>query len=201
MEVTSAYLTSSKNFSDFMSALQKAAVPARFTHEFLQLLGFKNTSERAFISLLKGLGLIDQNSVPTQAYKDYRNAAIAKQVLARQIKLAYPGLFNADEHAERMDDENLKGRLSTLTGKDVSVVQKMATTFKMLCGLADFSTAPPIGEIRPQDDDKVESPAMNAGTPPPQGLRFSHTIYINLPAVTDVAVYDAIFKSLRENLT
>jgi len=185
-----------------MAAIQKAAVPTRFTHEFLQVLGFKNVSERAFIPMLKGLGFIDQGNVPTQAYKDYRNSAIAKQVLARQIKLAYPGLFGADEHAETMSDENVKGKLSTLTGKDVSVVQKMATTFKSLCALADFTT--PISsnaDSKMPDDIKVDSPALNLGKPAPQTLQFSHTIYINLPITTDVEVYDAIFKSIRENLT
>jgi len=185
-----------------MSAIQKAAVPSRFTHEFLQVLGFKSTSERAFIPMLKGLGLIDQGNVPTQAYKDYRNLAIAKLVLANQIRLAYPGLFSADVHAEAMSDENLRGKLSTLTGKDASVVQKMASTFNSLVAIADFATPMPAKtDVNVQEDTPVDSPALNLGKPPPQTLQFSHTIYINLPATSDVAVYDAIFKSIRENLT
>ena len=202
MDVTSAYLSSNKNLPDFMGAIQKAAVPQRFTHGFLEVLGFKSTNDRAFIPMLKGLGFIDQNSVPTQAYKEFRNVSTAKRILARQIELAYPGLFTADETAQNLPDDSLKGKLTTLSGKDAAVVQKMASTFKALCSLADFANAATVADIKAEDEQQtVDSPAMNLGTPPPSSLRFSHTIYINLPATTEIAVYDAIFKSLRENLT
>jgi len=83
-----------------MEAIQKAAVPTRLSQDFLELLDFKSTNDRAYINVLKGLGFVDQNGVPTQVYHEYRNPAIAKRVLARQLKVAYSGLFTADEHAE-----------------------------------------------------------------------------------------------------
>jgi hypothetical protein len=40
--------------------------------------------------------------------------------------------------------------------------------------------------------------------PPPEaqtvGLRLGYNINLNLPATSDIAVFNAIFKSLRENL-
>lgn len=202
MEVTSAYLITVTKFPKFMEAIQKAAVPQRVSQDFLQLLDFKSTNDRAYISVLKGLGFVDQNGVPTQVYRDYRNPAVAKRVLARQIKVAYSGLFTADEHAEKLTGASLKGKLATITGKDASVVEKMASTFTTLCSLADFTDSETVADIKLEDEKTVvESPAVVPPTPPPSSLTFSHTIYINLPATTDVAVYDAIFKSLRENLT
>lgn len=201
MDITSAYLASAKNFPDFMEAIKKAAVPPRLTLDFLALLDFKSTNDRAFIPVLKGLGFADQNGVPTQVYRDYRDGAKSKQVLAHQIKLAYKGLFTANEHAEKLTGEALKGKIATITGKDASVVDKMATTFTTLVRLADFTGAESLADIQAEDAATVESPATPGLTPPPRTLSFSHTIYVNLPATTDVAVYDAIFKSLRENLT
>jgi len=202
MEVTSAYLITVTKFPKFMEAIQKAAVPARISQDFLQLLDFKSTNDRVYISVLKGLGFADQNGVPTQVYRDYRNPAVAKKVLARQIKVAYSGLFAADEHAEKLTGAALKGKLATLTGKDESVIEKMASTFTTLCSIADFSGAESVADIKAEDERTlVDSPAIVPPTPPPSSLSFSHTIYINLPATTDVGVYDAIFKSLRENLT
>lgn len=204
MDVTSAYLTSAKNFPAFMEAIQKAPAPPKVTVEFLRALDFKSTNDRAFIPVLKGLGFVDQSGAPTQVYRDYRDKSIAKQVLGRQIKIAYKGLFATDEHAERMNRETVKNKLATITNKDSAVVEKMATTFTTLVGLADFSGAETIQDIEAEEEEAVESPA--GVTPPPllpgkAGFAFSHTIYINLPASTDPAVYDAIFKSLRENLT
>jgi hypothetical protein len=202
MDVTSAYLVSAKNFPKFMEAIQKAPAPAKVTAEFLRALGFKSTNDRSFIPVLKGLGFIDQSGAPTQAYRDYRDPSVAKKLLARQIKIAYKGLFATDEHAEKMTRETVKGKLSTITNKDRAVIEKMATTFNTLVGLASFIGTETIADIQAQEVTEVDSPA--GVMPSSSGQRlftFSHVIYINLPTTTDVAVYDAIFKSLRENLT
>jgi hypothetical protein len=204
VDVTPAYLTSAKNFPDFLAAIQKAPAPPRVTVEFLRSLGFKSTNDRAFIGVLKGLGLTDQSGVPTQAYRDYRDTTAAKRVLARQIKVAYKGLFATDEHAEALSANQLKGRLSTLTNKDAGVVQKMVTTFTTLVAQADFTDAESLQDIEAEEERAIDSPAGVASAARQQAapaFTFSHVIFINLPATTDVAVYDAIFKSLRENIT
>jgi hypothetical protein len=203
MEVTSAYLYVVNTLPQILESLQRAQVPERFTNAFLQALGHKSTNDRAFINVWKGLGFLDANATPTPSYKEFRDKAIAKSVLARQIRIAYRGLFNVDENAQNLSLEAVKGKLATLTGKDETVVKKMAQTFKALCKEADFNAPAAKLEPKPADaaaDIVVESPALDEVTPRLQGLAFSHTVYINLPATRDVAVYDAIFKSLREYL-
>jgi hypothetical protein len=104
--------------------------------------------------------------------------------------------------------EAIKGKLATLTGKDDAILKKMAATFKALCKEADFTVDPSAAKkpTTPEDAAQaaaevvVESPALDQVTPRLPGLAFAHTIYINLPATRDVAVYDAIFKSIREHL-
>jgi hypothetical protein len=204
MDVTSAYLTSAGRFPSFMEAIQKAPAPPRVTVEFLNNLGFKSTNDLAFIPVLKGLGFLDQTGAPTQLYRDYRDRGLAKKVLARQIKIAYKGLYSTDEHADKMSRDTVKNKLSTITNKDAAVVEKMSTTFTTLVALADFRQAETIAEIEAEEGASVESPAGVTGTATAGGhgaFTFSHVIYINLPTTTDVAVYDAIFTSLRENLT
>lgn len=199
MEVTNAYMYTVKSLSQMFEAIQKAQVPPRFTHDFLKTLGFKSTNDRAFINVLKGLGFLDANSAPTQSYREYRDKKVAGAVLARQLRQAYRGIFLSNETAQDLSVEELKGKFATLTGKDDAVVQKMASTFKTLAGLADWKkeAAPP---PQPTGEEAVESPALEQVTPRPSGFAFSHTIYINLPATRDIAVYDAIFKSIREHL-
>ena len=199
MEVTNAYMYTVKSLSQMFEAIQKAQVPPRFSHDFLKTLGFKSTNDRAFINVLKGLGFLDANSAPTQSYREYRDKKVAGAVLARQLRQAYRGIFLSNESAQDLSVEELKGKFATLTGKDDAVVQKMASTFKTLAGLADWKkeAAP---QPQPTGEEAVESPALEQVTPRPSGFAFSHTIYINLPATRDIAVYDAIFKSIREHL-
>ena len=106
-----------------------------------------------------------------------------------------------DETAHKLSSEAVKGKLATITGKDDAVAQKMASTFKSLTALADFTGEAPIpASIRPEEE-KIESPAAESASRKPTGpVAFSHVVYINLPATTDVAVYDAIFRSLREHI-
>ena len=107
-----------------------------------------------------------------------------------------------------MSAEVCKGKLATLTGKDDTVVKKMAATFKALCKEADFTATDNLLKKTASHEDAaqaaaevlVESPALDQVTPRLPALAFSHTININLPATRDVAVYDAIFKSIREHL-
>lgn len=205
VEVTSAYLYVVNTLPKILDSIQRAQVPAKFTNSFLQVLGHKSTNDRAFINVWKGLGFLDGSSTPTESYKQFRDKSVAKAVLARQIRIAYRGLFSADENAQNLSLDALKGKLATLTGKDEAVVKKMAQTFQALCKEADFSAvAEKVQEVKPSAeaaaDVVVESPALDEVTPRLQGLAFSHTIYINLPATREIAVYDAIFKSIREHL-
>lgn len=57
----------------------------------------------------------DANSTPTASYKEFRDKSIAKSVLARQIRIAYQGLFSVDENAQNLSVEVLKGKFATLT--------------------------------------------------------------------------------------
>lgn len=200
MSITTAYMYTVSNVGNMFDAIQRAQVPPRFTHSFLKTLGFKSTNDRSFINVLKGLGFLDSNSSPTEIYKAYRDKSQAKKVLGQQIKKAYPALFMADEsiHEAKLDD--VKGKISALTGKDTSVVNKMASTFSALCKLADFSGAPKATSAAPATEEAVESPALERKSPVGGALSFSHVIYINLPTTKDVAVYDAIFRSIREHL-
>jgi hypothetical protein len=77
----------------------------------------------------------------------------------------------------------------------------MATTFKTLADAADWShSADGPAQAPPQEVPKV---AVTATTLSPglAGLSLRHDIHVHLPATSDVAVYRAIFRALRDELT
>ena len=105
MEVTNAYMYTVKSLPRMFEAIQKAQVPPRFSQEFLRTLGFKSTNDRAFVNVLRGLGFLDANSVPTQPYREYRDKKIAGAVLASQLRQADRGIFLSDENAQDLSIE------------------------------------------------------------------------------------------------
>jgi hypothetical protein len=128
-------------------------------------------------------------------------------VLAQGIRDAYADVFAIDMEAHIKQTSELAGIFSRLSNKGEAVNQKMATTFKALANLADF-TAGAVVEAAAQPAE-IADPTL---TVPPNGARPSevsvgtglvslrHDIHVHLPLSTDVAVYDAIFKSLKANL-
>jgi len=148
------------------------------------------------ISVLKGIGFLDSSGVPTEKYKAYKNKSEAKTVLGQALKISYDDLFLANEKANELSVEKLKGIFATKTGKGAAVVQKMAGTFKALAALADFDGS---AETAPEDvGEEIEEPVREKKKT--IGADFHYNIQIHLPATKDISVYNAIFKSLKDHL-
>jgi uncharacterized protein DUF5343 len=213
--VPTTYVVATGRIPDYFAAIQKGAAPSRFTTDFLENLGFKAKNDRQFIPLLKALRFLDESNVPTQVYRDYLDDKRAKAVLAKQILAAYEGIFELDRAANQAAAADLKGRFKSLANVSEPVSNWMALTFRGLCDLADFSaTASPAPALEQEADTPPEPPALVSisrdpvsGVEPPLpsaaplgGIGLSYRIEINLPNTTDVEVYRAIFKALREHL-
>jgi hypothetical protein len=87
------------------------------------------------------------------------------------------------------------------------VVKLIASTFKTLAKAADFSEPtgePEKGPAKPAERPKPADDSGHKGPlPPPAGAGvtgFHYNIQIHLPTTTDITVYNAIFKSLKEHL-
>ncbi|HEY9094653.1 MAG TPA: DUF5343 domain-containing protein [Hydrogenophaga sp.] len=202
------YLVSSKRLDELFSQIQSAAVPDRFTFEFLKKLGFSSSNDRALPSLLKKLGFLDASGIPTQRYRTFRSKSEAPFVLAEGIRELYSDLFSINENIHKESREKIKGAIARVSEAEDRYVNLMTNTFITLCSFANFSTkdqttpnnpitTPPIPEI--QGNGTTTTPQNNT-THIPHKLAFRYNIEIHLPATTEIAVYNAIFKSLREHL-
>ena len=224
MALTSAYLVAAKNLSSFLEALRTARAPERFTLKFVEELDFKSTNDRLFIPLLKALGFIDDSGTPKQRYFDFLDDSRWQYVLADGIREAYEDLFRLNKNANSLPRPDLAGKIKSLTQGKYSdvVINNMTKTFTELSKLANFER-PPV-----ESQSLVEPDNSHNGTPPaddsvpsgrdydrkvqehsPVPRRASHgpsidgltyRIEIILPSNRDKAVYDAIFRSLKEHL-
>lgn len=188
----------------------QAAVPPKFTQDFMQtVLGMKSSSHRALIPLLKKLGFLDQANIPTDVYRLYRDSSQSQKVMAEQIRKAYADIYQTNEYAHDLDKEELTLKLRTLTGaaEDDRNIKDVASTFLELRKLSNFDierNSKVIEDIPEQiKKDDLGNPMENK---PPihrshkTNFGISYTINLNLPATTDIEVFNAIFKSLRENI-
>src|SRR5437879_4823859 len=177
--------------------IKEAAVPPKFTVDFMNtVLELKSSSYRAMIPLLKRLGFIDQANAPTQAYKDYREDSLSGTIMAERLRDTYKSLFQANEYAWKLEKKDLISKLRSLTGaaEDDANIPYVASTFLELSKLAKWNGAVP----KPKKDEAASSGGAG-GTGERRereelegGLRLSYTINLNLPATTEIEVFNAI---------
>ena len=88
-------------------------------------------------------------------------------------------------------------------GDDSKVPRYIVSCFNALSENATFENGE--SDIPDEDIAPTQLPSVNVAPPVPKvdksvGLNLSYTINLNLPATTDIAVFNAIFKSLKENM-
>jgi len=206
----------------YFDAILDAQPPERFSLKFLERLGFTSTNDRLFIGILKDLGFLNRDGTPQTRYFEFLDRERSRRVLADGIRDAFSDLFAINMKANEYTVEEVRNKLRTIFAgqKTNLVIGNIAKTFRALCEYADFSqplleaaaTAAPAEEAvnrapAERDPVKATTPApaskQDIHTPPlapikVQGLQYH--INVVLPDTRDQAVYDAIFKSLREHL-
>lgn len=202
-----AYVNAYNGIPTLFQKIKTAAVPPKFTVDFLStVLDMKSSSYRAMIPLLKKLGFIDAANVPTQAYKDFREDSLSGSVMAERLREAYKPLFQANEYAWKLNKADLTAKVKSLIGapEDDQYLPSVAGTFLALSKLAKWEGGAP-KKKEPTTDDADADKGGDGGRKREEEfaggrLRLAYTINLNLPATTEVEVFNAIFKSLRENL-
>lgn len=190
------YMLSNNKIQPIISKIQQAARPAKFTLEFLRTLGFTSTNDRAFIPLAKKLGFLMDDGTPTTLYDQLKDATSTAKILALQIRALYADLFAVNTEIQRASEQEIKGALSRVTGKDEDGINRIYNTFKALCAIADFNENAQVIQPEKTEEDSTSSPIQSDS----RKTEFHYNIQIHLPATTDISVYNAIFKSLKENL-
>ncbi len=184
---------------------------------FLESLEFTSTNDRLFINVLKDLGFLDTDSVPKDRYYQFLDRAESTKVVAEGIREAYSDLFAVNIKAHELSSDEARNKLRTLYkgAKKDNLLGRIASTFTALCEYADFSGAAKASlqkdkspEANKTDMEKSVTKDQSVEQEGAMGKKTSslsldslqYHINIVLPDTRDQAVYDAIFKSLRDHL-
>jgi hypothetical protein len=128
--------------------------------------------------------------------------------MAQALKNGYREIFERNEYANNLTKDQLKGMVVEVTGLDSKnrVVNLICQTFETLKTLANFEAPAGFEDERGTDGKGEEAAEEEAALKNAQrgsrdiDLNLAYTINLVLPKSDDPAVFNAIFKALRENL-
>lgn len=210
------YLPSYKNVDKLFEKIVAAKTPEAFTQVFLATtLGLKGSADRALIPLLRTLGFLDASGKPTPAYNTLKGSG-RRVTIAEAVRNAYKPLFDANENAHKLSQEDLKGLVAQVAGTDAQMTAKIVGTLNSLLKLGDFETAPPIEGRTTKEEQEEEgqeqqndsstkdrnlglaSKALTKRGGEPLHPEFHFNIQVHLPANATEEAYLSMFTALRK---
>ena len=202
------YVTAPGNIERALLAIKAAATPERVTQDFVKtILKIPGGSGDQITSFLRKLGFANLDGSPSDIYKKFRNNSTSGQAAAEALKKGYAPLYKRNEFMHALETPELKGLVIEETGVgEASGVPDLVVS--AITAVKKFAVFEPAGAA-PAGSTSVQGVQHSQGTPEPaapgrkikgSGMNLSYTINLNLPATSDVAVFNAIFKSLKDNL-
>lgn len=203
MALTNTYVQIYGQLKDLFTSISDGAAPSKFTNQHLKDWGYSSTNYRAVIPLLKALGFLSADGIPTSRYHEYRNASQSRRVMATAVREAYGDLFTIKAQPSIADRSLIEGKFKSAHNTTPNTAKLMANTFFALLDLSDFSESKEqkdVISVTPVESTKSveetqENSQKNRGRP-----SLHYNIQIHLPASKDIEVFNAIFKSLKEHL-
>lgn len=165
---------------------------------YLKSIGFKSSYDTYLPRVLKQLGFVGSDGLPTDKWKAYGVKKERGHVMASALKNAYADLFDTYPNAYKENDSVLFDFFKGNTGAADRETGLMLKTFQNLCALADFEAIPAEAVV----SEPLTSPREEAARIPTvaPGLTVNINVQLTLPATDDETVYDKLFASLKRNL-
>jgi Family of unknown function (DUF5343) len=121
------------------------------------------------------------------------------------MRTGYKQIFERNEYAQDMQKPTLKNLIVEITGLKTtdSSVAGVVGTFENLKKFAQWDAGKEALMAEPKVLTPIEVPQDLTRNNQANGsgrLNLSYTINLNLPETSDVEVFNAIFRSLKENL-
>ncbi|MDR7221215.1 DUF5343 domain-containing protein [Aminobacter aminovorans] len=205
------YLTASGTLKKALDRLIEASRPDKFNSDFLEnVLKLSGGSARATIPILKRLGFLTSDGVPTDLYARFRTEGGRGPAALQALRTGFPEIFKRSEYAHSVEDGKLRDIIVEITGLKPSdtIVLAIKATFNVVksyipAGMdnsslsteEDHSTAD-----EPLHSQMGQQTALHIRQQKSSNIGLVYNINIVLPETSDLRVLNAIFRSLKENL-
>lgn len=199
------YSTSPGVFKTALDRMITAERPERYSGDFMAtVLKIRGGSSRPVPPLLKKMGFLTSDGTPTDLYSKFKTDSGRSQAAYEGLRSAFSELFRRNEYAHKADEGVVTDLLVEITGlkRNDQVLRYMLQTFEAIRSFVKkdvVAADTPVGQENSAaaSDDGPIFPASNLGT---SKIGLAYNINIVLPETENIAVFNAIFRSLRENL-
>jgi len=209
------YVTAPGNVEKALAGVRTAATPPTVSQDFVKtILGISGGSGNQITAYLKKVGFASTDGTPTELYRRFRNPATEGSAAAEALRIGYAPLYVRNEYMHKLSDEQLRGLIveETGAGTDANTVSMTLSCIKGLKKFARWDVPVEVLDSAAADNKNASSAVISAASSQPDststratvsqslGLNLGYTINLNLPATSDPAVFNAIFKALKEHL-
>jgi len=201
------YLVSPGTLKTALDKIRAAATPERVTGDFVaNMLLIKGGSGKAILPYLKKIGFVASDGTPTEIYKRFRNKDQGPLAAADAVRFGYKELGQVNEAFYTLDENQLRSLILQVSGQaaDSTVARLIHSTLAVLISYAKFEEESATPDVKTLQENHIEPlptfQKQHFRDNQQIDFKLAYTINLNLPATTDQAVFNAIFKSLKEHL-
>jgi hypothetical protein len=201
------YTTTPGALEKTLEKLPIAERPSVFSPDFLStVIGVSGGSGRAVPPILKSCGFLTSSATPTELYDQFRMESSRGTAALTGLKKGYAEIFKRNQFAHRLDEKALSQLIATITElrQGDSIARLILNTFKVFQKYAlganeeNHNSGPePIREQRAVETAAEQAPHRKIEA---REIGLVYNINVVLPETTNIDVYNAIFRSLRENM-
>lgn len=196
-----SYTTTPGRLKETLQAMISAERPAAFNRDFIEtVLGIKGGIVSGFPPILKRIGFLSSDNSPTELYGQFQGESSRSYAALAGLKNGFAELFKRNSHVDRAEDERIKDYLVQITGRkrDDQVIGAILGTFNAIRSFITGEATAPV--VNDDSENGTEAQLNSENRTDSAKLGLSYHINIVLPETKDVAVFNAIFQSLKQNL-
>jgi hypothetical protein len=195
------YTTAPGTFKKALEGIITAERPDKFSVNFMEtILGIRGGAARSVPPLFKKMQFLAPDGTPTQIYSKFKTEGGRSQAAYEGLRNAFGELFRRNEYIYRAGESGVKDVLVEITGlkRNDPIIRLMYATFDSLNGFVDREPTKLV-ETKPEEAPPTDRGDFDQGGGQLK-MGLSYQINIILPETENIAVFNAIFKSLRDNL-
>ncbi|WP_054308274.1 DUF5343 domain-containing protein [Mesorhizobium sp. 1M-11] len=197
------YTPSPGVFKRALEGIITAERPDKFSPDFMEtILHLTGGGARAVPPILKKMQFLSPDGSPTTLYSKFKTDGGRSQAAYEGLRNAFGELFKRKEFVHRADETAVKDVLVEITGlkKTDPIVRLMYASFEAVRAFITSDVVKEADAGRETDVGQTSERILQDRPIDGVKLGLSYQINIVLPETENIAVFNAIFKSLRDNL-